>query len=454
LAHDIVGMVLAAGQGTRMKSQMPKVLHQLAGKPMVSYIIDAAKGAGVHRFFCVVGKNRSQIVEVLGEDVEYVVQEEQLGTGHALLQTADSLATVSSEFALVLYGDTPLLTSDILEELIAMHIKSQAVATVLSVELTDPSGYGRIVRDGTKMSIVEDSDVDEEQRRITEVNSGIYVFNKGLMLKYLPQISADNEQQEYYLVDIFSLLQDDGYPVYVHKIDDDSAIRGVNDRSQLAKAEAIIRQRIRDKWLLNGVTLIDPDTTYIDAEAIIGQDTVIEPFTFIRGKTEIGYGCRLGPNANIVDSTLGNNVIVGQSVVEESTIGDSVNIGPFNHLRPGTILANGVKVGNFAEIKNSSIGQGSKVPHHSYLGNAEIGETVNIGAGVITVNYDGKSKHQTIIEEGAFIGCNANLIAPLHIGKRSYVAAGSTLNKSVPEDSLAIAREKQSNIEGWVKRKR
>lgn len=451
---SITALILAAGKGTRMKSSLPKVLHPVAGKPMVCHVVDAVRQAGIQRVAVVVGFGADQVRAVL-DDVIFVHQDRQLGTGHAVIAAAGAIK--DSSWVLVLPGDAPLVTAGTFAPLLARRVDDVG-AVVLTAVVADPTGYGRIVRDrdGSIARIVEEADATPEQKMIKEVNTGIILFRVEPLLRALEQVRTDNSQGEYYLVDVLPLLAAAG-----HKIEavtagatDVGALVGVNDRIDLAAAEAVMRRRVLDRLMLDGVTIVDPETTFIDAGVRIGADTVIEPFTIIRGDTEIGQRCRIGPGAEIIDSRIGDDCSIGRSVLEQSRLGNSVTVGPFCHLRAGTDLADGVKVGNFAEIKNTRVDAGSKVPHHSYLGDAVIGRGVNIGAGVVTVNYDGRKKHQTVIADGAFIGCNVNLVAPVQVGREGYVAAGSTIDMDVPERSLAIARERQSNKLGWVDRRR
>jgi bifunctional UDP-N-acetylglucosamine pyrophosphorylase/glucosamine-1-phosphate N-acetyltransferase len=442
-----------------MKSDLLKVMHPVGGEPMIKHVVRTAQKIGAQKPIVVIGHQRETVKKFLGDEVEYAVQEEQLGTGHALLQAVplllSRLQSGDDSDLVVLYGDTPLITVETLDELINTHRGTQSAATVLSTEVDHPKGYGRILRDerGDLSQIVEEADATESQREIREINTGIYVFAARTVLNALTKLKSENVQGEYYLPDVFPILKGAGHRVTVHKTSRLDDVMGINDRVQQAAADKILRDRVRRHWLSEGVTLVDPETIYIDTSVSIGKDTTIMPFTFLAGKTIIGEGCRIGPNAHISDSIIGDHVLIGQSVIEESRIASDVVVGPFNHIRPNTSIAQGVKVGNFAEIKNSQIGPNSKVPHHSYIGDTTIGANVNIGAGVVTVNYDGKKKNHTDIEDNAFVGCNANLVAPVRVGRGSYIAAGSTINRDVPAGSLAIARERQSNKEGWVEKK-
>ncbi|QIA26169.1 bifunctional UDP-N-acetylglucosamine diphosphorylase/glucosamine-1-phosphate N-acetyltransferase GlmU [Thermaerobacter sp. PB12/4term] len=450
--HPLHAVILAAGLGKRMRSNRAKVLHPVAGRPMVEHVVRAAEGAGAGRVVVVVGHQGEQVQALLGDRVVYAWQHQPLGTGHAVLQAEAAVA--GAQDVLVLYGDTPLLEADLLRQLIDAHRRSGAAATLLTAQLDDPTGYGRIVRDeaGRVVRIVEEADATPPQRAIREVNTGMACFRREPLFDSLRRLTPANAQGEYYLVDVVALLHQQGLAVHTVTAPDPRQVEGVNDREALARAEAILRDRIRKRWMAAGVTLIDPASAWIDDDVEIGRDTVIFPNTVVAAGSRIGEGCRLGPGAHITGSVLGNQVQVWYSVVEDSQLGDGCRVGPFSHLRPGCRLAPGVHIGNFAELKNAEVGPGSKVNHHSYLGDAQVGAGVNIGAGTVTVNYDGFRKHRTIIEDEAFIGCNANLVAPVRVGQGAYVAAGSTINQDVPPGALAIARERQVNKEGWAAR--
>jgi bifunctional UDP-N-acetylglucosamine pyrophosphorylase/glucosamine-1-phosphate N-acetyltransferase len=446
-------VILAAGKGVRMVSKLPKVLHPVAGKPMVAHVINQVKAAGIENIILVVGSGRQEVEEAMsGEQVHFVVQEQQLGTGHALMQART--AAKHSEQVLVLAGDTPLLKPEMLKKLIQFHEQQKAVATVLSCEAEDPFGYGRIIRnqEGFLECIVEEKDADVSQKAIKEINSGIYCFNTGIIFDKLANLNNNNSQGEYYLTEVIEILKKENKQVAVYLSPDSESIHGINDRQQLAYAESILRQRINIQLMKEGVSIVDPLTTFIDSEVKIGNDTVILPFTMIEGKTVIGTNCRIGPSSRISSSLIGNNVNIESSRILEAKIGDDCNIGPYAYLRPGAVLHSGVKIGDFVEIKKSVIGENSKIPHLSYVGDAQVGKGVNIGAGTITCNYDGFNKYNTVLEDGVFIGSNSNLVAPVKIGKNSYTGAGSTITRDVEEDSLAVERAAQKNIIGWAKR--
>lgn len=451
---DFAAVVLAAGEGTRMKSEVPKVLHKICGVPMLGHVISQAKKAGAKRVIVVVGRGAEEVKRAFAEqEVEFVLQAEQKGTGHALMQAED--AVKSEDTVLVLYGDMPLITAETLKSLFEFHARNQAAATVMTARVKDPSGYGRVIKEGNRvLAIREEKDASPEERAIDEINSGIYCFNREKVFNALEQVNNDNVQGEYYLTDVVEILNRQGEKVLAFEAQDPDEVQGVNDRNQLAQAQAIMQKRIIRSLMARGVTFLNPDTCVVDEGVEIGRDTVIYPGVILEGKTRIGEGCTILGYTRIIDSVVGNRVEITMSHIRESVVEDGVKIGPFVNLRPGTHLMAGVKVGDFVEIKNSKVGENSKVPHLSYVGDADIGRNVNIGAGVIFVNYDGFKKHRTVVEDGAFIGCNSNLVAPVRIGQGSYVAAGSTVTKDVEEGALAIARSRQENKPGWVKKRK
>ncbi|HSW36441.1 MAG TPA: bifunctional UDP-N-acetylglucosamine diphosphorylase/glucosamine-1-phosphate N-acetyltransferase GlmU [Candidatus Limnocylindrales bacterium] len=435
-------VVLAAGEGKRMHSRRPKVLHSLCGQPMINYILDSAS-ALTKQILIVVGHGASLVQDTIGQQWRYVLQAQQLGTGHAVAQALHDLPEDGR--LLVLCGDTPLLEGRHITELLQHH--GLNAVTVATTSLPDPTGYGRIVRgeNGYVIRIVEDRDTSEEEKQIREVNTGTYCFDLSLLRRFLPMLSSDNIQGEYYLTDVIALMCRDGHSVGTYEIDDYRVGLGINDRVQLAEAAALIRERINRTMMLSGVTIIDPGSTYIDYGVNIGSDTVIWPNSIIEGGTNIGSSCQIGPGAHLRAAQIKDHVAIQQSVVVESEIENGVVIGPFAYIRPGSHLGENVKIGDFVEVKNSTLGRGTKVPHLSYVGDADIADGVNLGAGVIIVNYDGKHKHRSNIDSGAFIGCNSNLIAPLSIGANAYIGAGSTINKNVPPGALALARARQVN---------
>ncbi|NLW10047.1 MAG: bifunctional UDP-N-acetylglucosamine diphosphorylase/glucosamine-1-phosphate N-acetyltransferase GlmU [Firmicutes bacterium] len=449
---DLKVVILAAGKGKRMKSKLPKVLHPVCGLPMVQYVLDAAREVSPEKPLVVVGYKGEEVTGVLGEQAEYFWQTEQLGTGHAVKIACSGLGSFNGDL-LVLYGDTPLVTAATLRQLIARHRQEKAAVTLLSTEVEDPGGYGRVLRDGDGrvIGIVEDDQATPEEKAITEVNTGIYCFRYSDLNEALPELRADNAQGEYYLTDVVALLQEKGRKIEAVKAGDSWEILGPNDRKALAETERLMRQRILMHWMDEGVTFIDPTTTYVDPRVKLGADTTVYPGTHLYGETVVGEGCHLGPYTQITGSRIGNNCRVFFSVLDTVEVGDDVNIGPFANLRPGTVVEARAKVGDFVELKNSRIGMGSKVPHLSYIGDSQIGSGVNIGAGTITCNYDGKNKHATIIKDGAFIGSNTSLVAPVTIGENALVGAGSTITKDVPGRALAIARAHQVVKENWRK---
>jgi bifunctional UDP-N-acetylglucosamine pyrophosphorylase/glucosamine-1-phosphate N-acetyltransferase len=443
---ELYAVILAAGKGTRMKSSKHKVLHSICGKPMIDHIVDHLERLGTSKTILVVGHLKEAVQDHLGDRVIFAEQTEQLGTAHAVLQAKPLLAEDKGT-TLILNGDTPLFTVETLRSFIEEHKQSGAAATVLTAELEDPTGYGRIVRrpDGSVERIVEHKDATEEERAICEVNTGTFCFDNQKLFSVIEKVNNDNVQGEYYLPDVLSLLQEQGEKIGAKVIADVNEAVGVNDRVQLAQAEAIMRQRILHQHMLNGVTIVDPANTYIEADVVIGADTVIEPNTFLRGKTVIGEQCHIGPSADLTDVVVANNTVIKYAILDQSQVADQSKIGPFTYVRPGSEIGSQTKIGCFVDVKKASIGEGSKISHLAYVGDAEVGKNVNIGCGVITVNYNGIDKNLTKIEDDAFIGCNTNLIAPVTIEKGAYIAAGSTITKNVPENALAIARERQTN---------
>ena len=453
--QETVAVILAAGKGTRMKSALPKVLHAVGGQSMLRHVMTAAEQAGAKRTIVVVGFGGDQVQAEIGAAAEYVLQAEQLGTGHAMMQAQPVLAGYTGT-VLLLCGDTPLLTGNTLQQLVAAHQQSGAAATVLTAMPADATGYGRILRDksGQVLGIVEQKDATPEQKQIGEINTGIYCFEAAPLFAALAGLTCNNAQQEYYLTDVLAILAQAGQRVGAVEVADFQETLGINSRLQLAEAEKILRQRKLLELMDSGVTVMDPASTFVDASVSIGEDTVLYPFTWLEGKTTIGRDCRIGPNSRIADSQLGDAVTLHFSYAHECKIADGVTVGPYVHLRPDAELAAGVKVGNFVEVKNSRVGVGSKLPHLSYIGDADIGSGVNIGCGTITVNYDGKKKHRTVVGDTAFVGCNSNLVAPVSVGAGSYIAAGSTITKDVPDGALGVGRARQANSAGWVEKKK
>ena len=448
---NIYAVILAAGQGTRMKSKLYKVLHPVCGKPMVEHVVDHIQELNVERIVTVVGHGAEKVQEQLKDKSEYVLQAEQLGTAHAVQQAEPILGDLDGT-TIVICGDTPLIRPETMKALYEYHEANHAKATILTAIAKDPSGYGRIIRgeDGQVAQIVEQKDATPEQRKVTEINTGTYCFDNKALFAALKLVNNDNAQGEYYLPDVIEILQKQGEIIAANVTENFYETLGVNDRVALSQAESIMRARINENHMRNGVTIINPENTYISVDAKIGRDTVIQPGVMIDGDSVIGEDCLIGPNSHIQHSQIGDRTSVHSSVVEDSQIGNDVAIGPFAHIRPASNVGNHAKVGNFVELKKTTLGEGSKASHLTYLGDAEVGASVNIGCGTITVNYDGKNKYQTVIEDHAFIGCNANLIAPVKVGKNSFVAAGSTVTKDVPENALAIGRSRQENKENYV----
>ncbi|MBM7558966.1 bifunctional UDP-N-acetylglucosamine diphosphorylase/glucosamine-1-phosphate N-acetyltransferase GlmU [Marinitoga litoralis] len=442
-------LILAAGLGTRMKSKYPKVMHKIMGKELVNWVIDTAKKLNPSKIAVVLGHKSDLVEKILPDDIEIYYQKEQLGTGHAVMSAKEF---ITNEDVLILYGDTPLITVDTLKNLINKHKETKANATILTAILDNPTGYGRIIKDsqGKVLSIVEELEATEEQKKIKEINAGFVIYKGDKLLEGLSKINANNNKGEYYLTDV---------PIYIDNVEtyvlnDFSEVLGINNRVQLAEAEKIMRKRTLNKLMLNGVTIIDPDTTYISPDVEIGQDTIIHPMTFIFGNTIIGEECEIGPMTRINNCKIGNFVKIIRSECEEAVIDNNVSVGPYSRLRTGTHLKENVKIGNFVETKKTVVNKNSKAQHLTYLGDATIGENVNIGAGTITCNYDGKNKHKTIIGDRVFVGSNTALVAPVNIDDDALIGAGSTITEDIPKGSLALGRAKQVTKENWVYKKR
>jgi bifunctional UDP-N-acetylglucosamine pyrophosphorylase / glucosamine-1-phosphate N-acetyltransferase len=440
--------ILAAGKGTRMKSDMPKVLHPLGGKSLVQRVLAVAETLQPTRRLAIVGYQQEMVREALAgiDGLEFVAQVEQLGTGHAVQQVLPHLADFAGDF-LVLNGDVPLLRAETLQKLLAVHREKGQAATILTAQLPDPTGYGRVFCDerGFLTEIIEDRDCTVEQRSHTRVNAGIYCFKWQALAEILPKLSSDNDQNEYYLTDAVNFLK----PVMLVDCDDFQEILGINDRLQLAAAYTILQQRIKDEWMRQGVNIIDPASVTIDDTVELVADVTIEPQTHLRGTTTIGAGSRIGPGSLVENSTIGENVTVVFSVVYGSVVQDNANIGPYSHLRINATVGEACRIGNFVELKNTTLGAKTNVSHLSYIGDATIGTQTNIGAGTITVNYDGKNKFPTVIGDRTRIGSNSSLVAPLTIGSGVTTGAGSTIVEDVPDDCLAIARAQQVMKPGW-----
>lgn len=453
-----ISIILAAGESTRMKSKLSKVLHRVCGKPLLEYIIDASKGAKVDKNIVIVGHSGNQVKEYFkDEDIIFKTQPIgegiPYGTGFAVMQATEYIEDDST--VVILYGDTPLIRESTILNLFNYHKENNLDATVLTAELDNPTDYGRIVRgeNGNILKIVEEKDASEEIKKIKEINSGIYCFNGKLLKQALSKINNNNAQNEYYITDVIEILKNEGYNVGAYKIEDSTEIHGVNSRAQLAYCEKIMRDRISQYHMGNGVTIIDPDNTYIEAGVKIGRDSIIYPGVILEGSTEIGEDCIIRGDTRIVNSIIAAGVSIESSTIEDSTVGENTKIGPYAHLRPNSCIGKNVKIGNFVEVKNSTIMDNSKASHLAYIGDADIGYNVNIGCGVVFVNYDGKKKYRTTVGDNAFIGSNSNLVAPLNVEPWAYIAAGSTITKAVKEGELCIARASQVNIPGWVEKK-
>jgi bifunctional UDP-N-acetylglucosamine pyrophosphorylase / glucosamine-1-phosphate N-acetyltransferase len=445
-------IVLAAGLGTRMKSKRHKVLHEVCGKPMILHILDELEKLRLDQVIVVVGQQREAVAAAVAGRAEIAVQEQQLGTGHAV-QAALPYLNRDNETTVVLYGDAPLITAETLDRLLSRRDSSGASAVVLTANVRNPHGLGRVLLGPgqTVERIVEEKDATPEERAITLINTGIYAFDTRDLAESLNALTPDNAQGEYYLTDTLSILRERGKSVLAVQADDEDEIASVNDRAQLANVERILRARICNRWAREGVTIIDPEHTYIGLDVKIGRDTVLLPGTILEGQTVIGEDCVIGPYSRLVNARIRDRVSVEQSVILDSEVKSDTSVGPFAYIRPGSVVGEHVKIGDFVEIKNSTIGDGTKVSHLAYVGDAEVGMRVNVGCGVITVNYDGEKKHKTVIESDSFVGSNVNLIAPVRIGAGAYVTAGSTITDEVPPDGFAIARSRQVTKENYVK---
>lgn len=446
-------IILAAGKGTRMKSKLYKVLHPVCGKPMVEHIMNRVTETAPNEIITVVGHGAELVKKQLGDRSEYALQAEQLGTGHAVLQ-AEPFLKGKKGTTLVISGDTPLLTSETLNNLFEYHQGKNASATILTAKADDPTGYGRIVRDhvGIVEKIVEQKDATLEEARIQEINTGTYCFDNELLFDALSQLDTDNAQGEYYLTDIIEILKKAGKNVAAYLTEDFNESLGVNDRVALSKANELMRARINHQHMLNGVSFIDPKATYIDDGVVIGAETVIEPGVYLKGKTVIGENCLITANSQITDSIIEDDVTVKTSVVEESILRKGSDVGPYAHLRPKAEIGEKAHVGNFVEVKKAVIGEGTKVGHLTYVGDAILGKDINVGCGVVFVNYDGKNKHQTTVGDHSFVGSSVNLIGPVNVAPNSMIAAGSTITKDIPEGAMGIARARQENKADFAKK--
>lgn len=443
-------VVLAAGKGTRMKSEKPKVVHEVLYKPMINHVVDELKALGVDETIVVVGHGAEQ-VEAIVEGVTFVHQKEQLGTGHAVLQAKDILGDKEG-LTLVLNGDAPLIRKETLQGFIDYHQEHQNQATIMSADCDTSTHYGRVIKeDGQVKGIVEFKDLLDCQRDITEMNTGEYCFDNQALFNALSKVTNQNAQNEYYVTDVIGIMDGQGLRVDAYKIDDFNEVGGINDRLALAEATQILRDRINREHLLNGVNIVDPSNTYIGRDVVIGVDTTIEPGCIIKGKTVIGNNCHIGPYCEFTNMEIKDNVEIKFSVLSDSIIENGADIGPYARLRTNCHIGENAHLGNFVEMKKAIFGKGSKASHLTYVGDAEVGEDVNFGCGTITSNYDGKNKSLTKIEDNVFIGCNTNLVAPVTVRKNAYIAAGSTITKEVDEDAMAIARARQENKQGYSK---
>ena len=449
---DRYAIILAAGQGKRIKSNLPKVLHKACGKEMVNHVIDTMREAGIDDVNVIIGKGAKLVQDrTSSRNVTYSLQEEQLGTGHAV-KCAKAFLDGKSGVVAIFTGDAPLIKASTVKKLIDIHIANNNCATLLTSIVENPTGYGRIVRnDNAVEKIVEHKDCSEDELNITEINAGMYCFDIKNLLDALGKLSNNNAQGEYYLTDVIEIFKSNGEKIGAMVTNFEETL-GVNSRSELAVVENILRKRINKMHLDNGVTIIDPNNTYIGVDVKIGQDTIIYPGNVIEGDTVIGESCVIYPNSRVNNSIIKEGVEIQSSVILDSKIGKNTTVGPFAYIRPESNIGNSVRIGDFVEIKKSTIGDNTKVSHLTYIGDAEVGTSCNFGCGTVVVNYDGKKKHKTKIGNNVFIGCNTNLVAPVEVKDNSYTAAGSTITKEVPEGSLAVARARQKNIDGWVER--
>ncbi|MBO3444084.1 bifunctional UDP-N-acetylglucosamine diphosphorylase/glucosamine-1-phosphate N-acetyltransferase GlmU [Clostridium sp. CCUG 7971] len=446
-------IILAAGKGTRMKSKHPKVVHKVCGKEMVNHVIDVSKKSGVEDVVVILGHGSETVKTQIPQDSMIAMQTEQLGTGHAVKMAKEYIN--DNDTIVVLCGDTPLVKEETLKRLFDYHIENQYHATVLTTKVENPTGYGRIIRDENEdlLKIVEQKDANEEEKKAKEINSGIYCFDGKSLRKSLDLLDNNNAQGEYYLTDTIKIMRDKGQKVGAYNGSTIEELMGVNSRVELSKAEEIMRRRINESHMVNGVTIIDINSTYIESDVEIGNDTIVYPGAMLKGNTKIGSSCVIGMNSSITNSTIGDYTEVESSTIIDSTVGENTTVGPYAYLRPKSNIGNNVKIGDFVEVKNATIEDNSKASHLSYIGDAHVGKNVNIGCGVVFVNYDGKNKFKSVVKDGAFIGSNSNLVAPVTVEEKGYIATGSTITDDVPQGSLAIARQRQVVKEGWVEKK-
>ncbi|MQS52348.1 bifunctional UDP-N-acetylglucosamine diphosphorylase/glucosamine-1-phosphate N-acetyltransferase GlmU [Companilactobacillus mishanensis] len=443
-------IILAAGKGTRMKSKLYKVLHPVAGKAMVDHVVTQVEKIKPDFVETVIGTGAEKVRDLLGDRTKYALQEEQLGTAHAVLQTEKDLGDKEG-MTLIVNGDTPLFTADTFEKLFTYHEKQNAAVSILTAHAEDPFGYGRIIRDqkGNVSKIVEQKDASDEEKLIQEINTGVYCFNNKMLFENLHSVNNENAQGEYYLPDVVSILKSQGEKIVAYQMDDLSESLGVNDRVALSQAEKLMQKRINEAHMRDGVTIVDPESTYIDADVKIGNDTVVEPNTKIFGKTTIGSDCLVGLGSRLDNATIGNGVNIISSTIDSAVMHDGSDIGPNSHLRPKADIGEEVHIGNFCEVKNATVGARTKIGHLSYVGDATLGTDINVGCGVVFVNYDGVQKWHSNIGDHSFIGSNSNIVAPVEMEDHSFIAAGSTVNKDIPKHAMAIARPRQTNKENY-----
>lgn len=446
-------VILAAGKGTRMKSDLPKVLHKVAGISMLEHVFRSVNAINPEKTVTVIGHKAELVEQVLAGQTDFVRQTEQLGTGHAVMMAEPVLENLTGQ-TLVIAGDTPLITGESLKNLIDFHINHKNVATILTAEADNPFGYGRIVRNqhGEVLKIVEQKDASDFEQQIKEINTGTYVFDNASLFKALKNINTNNAQGEYYITDVIGIFRENGEKVGAYTLKDFDESLGVNDRVALATAEGVMRRRINKQHMVNGVSFVNPDATYIDVDVEIAPEVQLGANVTLKGQTKIGAETILTNGTYIVDSEIGERAVITNSMIEESSVADGVTVGPYAHIRPGSSLAKDVHVGNFVEVKGSSIGENTKAGHLTYIGNSEVGANVNFGAGTITVNYDGQNKYKTIIGDNVFVGSNSTIIAPVELGDNSLVGAGSTIDKDVPANAIALGRSRQINKEDYAKR--
>ncbi len=457
MKQKFLALILAAGKGTRFKSEKIKVLHSLMGKSMLQLVIESVAKLKPDKIYVVVGYQKEEVMkECSSLPVDFVIQKRQLGTAHAVLAAQEVLKREEEKDLLIINADLPLLRPETLRPFLRLHQRQKNSLTFLSAELENPAGFGRIIREGSKIiKIIEEKDATPAQRKLKEINAGVYLFKIKDLLQALPKVSNNNKKREYYLTDVIEILIRANRQVGCYQIPFPEEIIGINSRYELAKAIEVLRDRKIRSLTENGITVYDPSTTWIELDVRIGRDTVIYSSVIIEGKTFVGRQCQIYPFVHIQNSKIGHGVkILSSTMIEESVIGSQAQIGPFTHLRPKTVVEQGARVGNFVEMKNTTFGKYSKAGHLSYLGDCRVESKVNIGAGTITCNYDGQKKHRTHIGEGAFIGSGTELVAPVKVGKKAYIGAGSTITKNVSSESLAVARSKQIEKQGWARKKR